>query len=215
MMDNHVVGTAQQYFGLSVTIPVVAHSIVLLIRARDHVGPQVDVPQAIAFQVVAFQQIEGCSGNRASVNIVTLHDELAHAVAIHISQGDVVDAVVAGDVIPVTVNYVLHGKLNVLLAQSGHCGTLLLFHAAYYGCYLIRGSCRSLCIGVVRYLQRCGIQLHAVSVQVVLRIVVLFTEDAPAHEGAASRRNGYQSAIQLVGRALCVGTRRKCQQHGS
>ena len=41
---NHVVGTTHEHLGFAVSVPVVAHGIVLLIGSADHVRSEVDIP---------------------------------------------------------------------------------------------------------------------------------------------------------------------------
>ena len=139
MVDNHVVGSAHQDFGLAVTVPVVAHGIILLVRPRHHVRPEVNPPQTVALDVVALDAVVGrVVGHRRAIGtVVALHDELAHAVAVHVGQGNVVDVVVVGNVGAPTGVQFLHGKLDVLLAEACCLGTLLLLHAAHHGGYLI------------------------------------------------------------------------------
>ena len=205
MVNNHVVGSTHQDFGLAVTVPVVAHGIILLVGSRHHVRPEVNPPQTVALDVVALDAVVGrVVGHRRAIGtVVALHDELAHAVAIHVGQGNVVDVVVVGNVGAPTGVQFLHGKLDVLLAEARYLGTLLLLHAAHHGGNLILRPCTPLGVGVIGHFQRGLVHLHAIAVKVVLRVVILFAEDAPAHERAASRRNGHHPTIQLVGRALC------------
>ena len=133
MVDNHVVCTTHQYLGLAVAVPVVAHSIVLLVRTTYHVGTQVDVPQAFALDVVAVQTVIGrVVGRRLLIRcVVTLQDELAHTIAINIGQRNIIDIVTVGYVSAATRIELLHGKLDVLLVQTSHSlalGLLLTFH---------------------------------------------------------------------------------------
>ena len=100
MMDNHIVGTTHQHLGLAVAIPVVAHSIILLVRARHHVRSQVYPPQTVSLQRVALDAMVGrVVGHRRAVGpIVTLQQEFAHAIAIDIGQSNVIDIIVVGDI---------------------------------------------------------------------------------------------------------------------
>ena len=137
MIDDHVVGTAQQDFGFAVTVPIIAHSVILLVGAAHHVGPKVNIPQPVALDVVTFQQVKGGGIDRTAVNIVALYDEFRHPIAVDVSQSNVVDVVVVGDIAASTACHAFHGKLNILLIEACHLGTFLLLRAANDGCHLI------------------------------------------------------------------------------
>ncbi len=59
MMNNHIVGTTQQHLGLTVAIPVVTYSVVLLIRTGYHVRTEVYPPQTLTLDVVTLQTVVG------------------------------------------------------------------------------------------------------------------------------------------------------------
>ena len=202
MIDNHIVGTAQQDFSLAVAVPVVAHSIVLFVRTAHHVRTKVDIPQSVTLDVVTFQQVEVSSVYRTEIVNITFHDKFAHAVAVNIGQCDVVDGVPARNVITIAVGHVFHGKLDILLTEARHLLAFLLLFAAYHSSHLVFRACLALAIHVVRHLERTG-YLRTVTIQVVLRVVVLLAENPPAHERARARGNSHESAVQFVGSALC------------
>ena len=122
VVNNHVVGPSHEHLGLAVGVPVVAHGIILLIGTGDHVGPQVDPPQPVAFQVVDLDVVvarvvaDGIDpGGIVVGTVVALHDEFRDAVAREVGQCDVVDVAVSGHVAAVAGLDGLHGKLDVLL----------------------------------------------------------------------------------------------------
>ena len=200
MVDYHIVGTAHKHLGLAVAVPVVAHGVVLLVGTADHVRAEVDVPQALSLKGIAVEHVIGrIIVHRHLVGrIVTLEYELRDAVAVEVGQCDVVDVVAVGDVCAAAGVELAHGKLLILVAPSFHGGTLLLLHAAYHRGYLVgRGGVASR-VGVARHLQRRAVQLRAIAVEVVLRVVVLLAEDAPADKVAAARRDGYEATVQAV-----------------
>ena len=204
MMDHHVVSTAHEHLRAPVAVPVVADGIILLVRTGDHVGPQVDPPQPLALQRVALYVVVGrVVAHRRTVRaVVALDDELAAAVTRHVGQGDVVDVVVGRDVSAAARVDLAHGELNVLLAEPLDGLRLRLLHAAHDGRHLIRRTAAARRVGEARRAEGLVVHLHAVAIKVVLRVIILLAEDAPADERTRARGHCHESAVDEVGGAL-------------
>ena len=134
MIDDHVVGTTHEHLRLAVAVPVVAHDVVLLIRSGAHVGSQVDIPQSVALDVVALQEVvcrvvgHGTRPSGVAVEVVVaLHQEFRHPVAVDIGQCDIVDAVVAGDVSTPSRQDGFDSELHVLGRHSAYGRAFFLF----------------------------------------------------------------------------------------
>ena len=209
-VDNHVVGAAHHALGLAVLVPVEGHEVPLLVGTGHHVRAEVNPPQSLTLHVVALVEIEVglvVGGIEVAAGVVALDDELHHAVAVDIAERDVVNLVLRRHVSAVAVGHALDGYVLVLGAPACHLGTFLLLHAAHNGSHLVLRRGLAARVVVVRDLQRLGVHLHTVAVEVILRVVVLLAENLPADEVAArSAGHGHESTIQFIGDALGSGT---------
>ena len=116
-MDNHIVCTTHQGFGLSVLIPIIENDVELLVRTCHQIWAHINPPQTGTIHLVAFMEVEvGCvaGGSDITAVITALDDEFHLLVAIDIGYSTVVQCV-AAECLTITVDNSLYRDLPVLM----------------------------------------------------------------------------------------------------
>ena len=124
----------------------------------------------------------GCIANVAG--IVAFDDEFLHAVAIHITQRNVVDDVFRCHHIAVAVGHGGYGDVDVLRGQALYFWAAVLLHATHHGGDAIDGAGSALRVGEVGYSEWGAVHLDAIAVEVVACVVVFFSKDFPTYKTA-------------------------------
>ena len=215
-MDNHVIGTTHQHLGLTIEVPVVAYHIPLFIRPCHHVGTEVYPPQTGAVHLVALVKVE-VSGIRrltqVTLVVVALDDKFGDAITVDIGQGHVVDGIAGrrvgtvgcavADSIAGTVDDGLQHHVEIGFVPSLDGNRLVEGLTLDYGLHLISRGGIATSILVIRCIQVGG-YLRAVTIEIVLRVVVLFAETTPTDERTTAGRQGDDASVQLIHIALSV-----------
>ena len=101
-------------------------------------------------------------------------------------------------------------NLQISLCPCLHGLALRLLLTAHHSGHGVRALHGAAGIHIVGNVERLGIELHAVAVEIVLHVVVFLAKDAPGTEDACIGLDSNKSAVELFGGTLCE---RCCKGH--
>ena len=216
-VDDSTVGGSHDALGLAVAVPVIGGDIGLVVLEVAEVGAAVDPPEQIAVELKHLDAIEvGTIGFVLGVvgGAELLDDEFHLAVTVYIRNGGVVGLIDIGDISLSVVGETFGlGDLEIVIRQhSGRLRTGGLLHSFYNRAHGIGATGSTSRIGIIRYGERCVVDLHTITVEVISDSVVFLRIDAPRTEDATRRLHGDKTSIESVGHTLCMGA--SSQEHG-
>ena len=100
-MYNHIVGTTQQHFGTTITIPVIGYNVQFVATTTDHVGTYIDPPHQRTIQFVAVDAVVATIGATRVVRCIivgtaALQDDFHLTVTIQVCHFGIVGNVRGG-----------------------------------------------------------------------------------------------------------------------